>query len=263
VVASSPVGDADSVGRLRTLGSIYGRIARTYRVSARSLLLLAVIVFVPLGLFDAITLRADLGSVDFSNGLQVVGVLGALAALTVTGLVGEVFYSGAVAISLTHPEHGKPPPLRAIARRLKYGRLIAVDLLYGLFVTVGLVALVAPGVLLFVWLGLAGPVVEMEGRTVRGAFIRSWRLVRGSFWTVMFVLVPIEIVGDAVADGVAGLVHHLLGESLVATWAAETLSNIAFTPVFAVAAVLLTIDLIAKKDGSGPGLNPTLAEAIA
>ena len=49
-------------------------------------------------------------------------------AITTTGLLGEVFYSGAVALSLTHPEHEQPPPLRELARRINYGRLIVVDL---------------------------------------------------------------------------------------------------------------------------------------
>ena len=34
-----------------------------------------------------------------------------------TGLLGEVFFSGAVAVSLTHPEHEKPPSIAEVARR--------------------------------------------------------------------------------------------------------------------------------------------------
>ena len=45
------------------------------------------------------------------------------------------------------------------------------------------------------------------------------------------------------------LVHQPFGHSLLATWLAESLSNIVLTPVYAVAAVLLTLDLIAEKDG--------------
>jgi hypothetical protein len=237
------------VTELTRLISIYARIAHTYVRWAPSLVLLALIVFVPLGLIDAITIEADIGSLNVSNGLAFAALAGALVALTVTGLVGEVFYSGAVAVSLTHAEHGHAPGLREISRRLNYRRLIAVDLLYGLVVVVGLILLVVPGVAAFVWFGLAGPVVEIEGRTVRGAFRRSWDLVRGRFWTVLLVLGPIEVVGDGLADFATGQVHHLLGDSLPATWAAESLSNVALTPIYAVAAVLLTLDLIAEKDG--------------
>jgi hypothetical protein len=90
-------------------------------------------------------------------------------------------------------------------------------------------------------------VVEIEGRTVLGALRRSASLVRGNFWLVLLVLGPVEIAGDVVGELVGHGVHSLLGESFVATWAAESASNIAFTPVFAVAAVLLTLRLIREK----------------
>jgi hypothetical protein len=240
--------------RIRPI-SIYVRIARTYARRAPSLLLLAVVVFVPLGLIDAITVNAEVGSLSASNGLLLVAAAGAVVALTVTGLIGEVFYSGAVAISLTYAEHGRAPSLREIASRLNYRRLIAVDLLYGLIVAAGLILLFAPGVAAFVWFGLAAPVVEIEGRGVRGAFQRSWDLVRGRFWTVLMVLGPIEVAGDGIGGLAAGLAHRLLGHSLLGTWIAESLSNVVLAPIFAVATVLLTLDLIAEKDGVRPRLH--------
>ncbi len=243
------------MGLVRRLGSIYARIGRTYLSRAPSLLLLAFAVFVPLGLLDALAAEISVDSLDVASGVKVAAVMAAAAALTVTGLLGEVFYSGAVAVSLTHPEHEKAPPISAVARQLDYRSLILVDIAYVAIVLVGLLLLVVPGVLAFVWLGLSGPVVEIEKRSVRGALARSVRLVRGNFWLVFLVLAPVELVGDAVTGFVAGLVHDLLGHSIFATWAAESLSNVAFTPVFAVAAVLLTLDLIAAKDG-GAGLEP-------
>jgi hypothetical protein len=238
------------VSDLARLISIYARIVRTYVRWAPSLLLLAVIVFVPLGLIEAITVEAEIGSLSVSNGLALAGLAGAVMVLALTGLLGEVFYSGAVAVSLTHAEDGRSPGLREISRRLNYRRLIAVDLIYGIVVTVGLILLAVPGVAAFVWLGLSGPVVEIERRTVRGAFRRSCDLVRGRFWTVLLVLVPIEIVGDGLTDSITSEAHHLLGHSLPATWAAESISNVALAPIYAVAAVLLTLDLIAEKDGT-------------
>ena len=241
--------------------SIYVRIVRTYARWAPSLLLLAVLVFVPLGLIDAISVNADVGSLSVSNGLLLAAAAGAVVALTITGLIGEVFYSGAVAILLTNTEHGRAPSLHQIARQLKYRRLIAVDLLYGLIIAIGLVLLLVPGVAAFAWFGLAGPVVEIEGRSVRGAFRRSWELVRGRFWTVLMVLGPIEVAGDGIAGLAADLAHHLLGHSLLGTWVAESLSGIVLAPIFAVAAVLLTLDLIAEEDGVGPHLHSAPSRA--
>jgi hypothetical protein len=235
--------------------SLYVRIVRTYAKWARSLLLLAVVVFVPLGLVHAITVHADIGSLDFGAGLRIFALTAALIALTATGLFGEVLYTGVVAISLTHPHDGAPPSLREIARQVNYRRLIAIDLIYAAIVALGLVAFVVPGVLAFVYLGLAAPVVEIEHRGVRAAFARSVQLVRGRFWVVLLVLVPIEIVGDAITDLATGAAHNLLGESLLAEWVADAFTNIAFTPFYAVAAVLIAVDLIREKDGGGAKLH--------
>jgi hypothetical protein len=240
----------------RRLASIYGRIARTYWTKAPSLLLLAAVVFVPVGFLDALTTGVDVDSLDINTGLEILAVIGATAAITMTGLLGEVFFSGAVAVSLTHPEHEKAPPILEVARRLDYRRLILVDIVYVAFVIVGLLLFFVPGIVVFVWFGLSGPIVEIEGRTVRGALTRSLKLVRGNFWLVFLVLGPVELVGDGVAELVGGFVHNLLGDSFFASWMAESASNIAFTPIFAIAAVLLTLDLIATKDPGGAGLRP-------
>ncbi|HEX3324521.1 MAG TPA: hypothetical protein VHR65_05215 [Solirubrobacterales bacterium] len=237
------------MGRRAELASIYARIGRTYVTWAPSLLLLAVVVFVPLGLIHALTVNAEVGSLNFSGGVKLVAAAAAVLALAATGLIGEVFYTGAVAISLTHPHRGKSPSLREIARTVNYGPLIAIDLIYGALVAVGLVAFVIPGILAFVWLGLAAPVIEIEHRGIRAAFGRSVRLVRGKFWIVAFVLIPIEIAGDSLTDLATGIAHNLLGGSLLSEWLADVLTNVAFTPFYAVAAVLLTVDLIREKGG--------------
>lgn len=240
--------------RLRPL-PLYAEIGRTYLKWAPSLLLLAVIVFIPVGLVHTIAIHPDINALDLDGVLQILGVVLAVMALAVTGLLGEVFYTGAVAISLTHPRDGRPPSLGEIARMVKYRRLIAIDLLYGVAVAVGLVLLVAPGVAAFVWFALAAPVVEIEGRGVRAAFARSVRLIRGRFWTVFAVLVPIELVGDGIATLAAGIAHDLLGETFLSEWLADVLANLAFTPFYAVAAVLITVTLIREKDGGGAELH--------
>src|SRR6476620_864550 len=107
--------------RTRSLLSIYARIGQTYWRWAPSLLLLAVVVFVPLGAIHALTLEAHIGSFDLNGGLHLLALAGAVLALAATGLVGEVFYTGAVSILLTHPHDGQAPSLREIARMVKYG----------------------------------------------------------------------------------------------------------------------------------------------
>jgi len=237
------------VSKRQQVLSTYARIGRTYVRWAPSLLLLAVVVFVPLGLVHAIALEAELGSTGFTASFKLLAVIVAVLALAATGLVGEVFYTGAVAISLTHPHDGEPPSLREIARMVNYGPLIAIDLLYGAMVAIGLVSLVMPGILAFVWFGLAAPIVEIEHTGIKAAFARSVHLVRRRFLVVAAVLIPLELLGDGLTDLTAVLCHGLFGSELLCDWLADVLSNLAFTPFYAVAAVLLTVDLIREKGG--------------
>jgi hypothetical protein len=239
----------------RRLAAAYADIWRTYWGWMPSLLLLAVFVFLPLGLLDALSLRVDVASLDITSGIKVAALVLAVGAVTMTGLLGEIFFSGAIAISLTHPHGERPPKLHEIVGRIKYGRLIVVDIAFVSIVAAGLLLAVVPGVLAFIFLGLAGPIVEIEERSAGGALRRSFELVRGSFWFVFWVLAPIEVLGDAIGGGVAGFIHHELGDTFIATWLAESVSNAVLSPIFAVAAVLLTVELIAAKEGEAPPLH--------
>jgi hypothetical protein len=241
--------------KLRDAPALYVRIVRTYFSWAGTLLPLAVFVFVPLGLIHAIPVHFDVTHLDIDGAIELFVLILAIIALGATGLMGEVFYAGAVSIALTHPHDGDPPSLREVVRMINYKRLIAVDLLYVLFVAIGLAAFVVPGILLYVYLGLAAPVVEIEQQSVRAAFTRSFHLVRGHFWLVAAVLIPLEVAGDVITNVAIDVAHGLLGETLLTEWLADTVTNILFTPFYAVAAVLLTLDLIKDRDGTAPRLH--------
>jgi len=249
-------GGQSSVARgTESLPGLYRRIVQTYVSWGRSLILLAAVVFVPLGLLDAIPLSVSIDSFSLGSGALALALIVAALALLGTSLVGEVFYSGAVAVSLTHGEEGRPPTLREISRHLDYRSLIAVDVLYTALVVAGFALFVLPGILLYILLALAGPVVELEQHGVRAAFARSMRLVRGHFWLVLAVLAPIELLSEGVGALAELLAHDLLGSSLWSDWLSESLSNVVATPFVAVALVLLTVELIAARDGRGPRLH--------
>jgi hypothetical protein len=218
----------------RRVGGTYAAIARVYRDWWGAILLLGVVVFVPLGLIDAAANQVDVQSLDLDSGIKVFALIATAGAVTTTGLLGEVFFA------------------EDLARRISYGRLVLLDIAYVVIVAIGIVLLVVPGIAAVVLLGLAGPAVELEHRTVRGAFARSYRLVRTDFWLVFWVLIPTEIAGDALGDAAEGLAHHVLGQSFFSTWLSESVSNIVLSPVFAISAVLLATRLIAAVDGSGP-----------
>ena len=232
---------------------IYARTARTYWRRGWYLLLLGIAVFVPLGLLEALADSAPEIEVSSLGELADIGkdalILG-LMAQSFTSLLGDVFYSGAVGLALKRGERSKPPTLGTVARHLSYGRLIAVDLLIGLGTAVGLVALIVPGVVFFTWFALAGPIVELEGIGVRAAFARSRRLVRGHFWRVLIVLVPIAVASELLSTASLQVVHDAIHAPLLGDWVGEAATNILLSPFYAVAAVLITLEL-SRRDRQG------------
>ncbi|HEX4307521.1 MAG TPA: hypothetical protein VHZ54_15910 [Solirubrobacterales bacterium] len=243
------------MNRRRRLLRIYARLGRTYWAWGPRLLALATLVFIPLGFVDALLEQVDTSSLDVTSGFKVAALIGALAAVTASGLFGEVFFSGAIAASLTHPEDEESPGFRHLARHISYGKLIVVDLIFVVAVILGALVFLVGAVVVAVYFYLAGVVVELEKRSVREGFARSFRLVRGHFWMVAAVVLPIEIVGDAINDALVGAAHSLLGHGLLAAWVGESVGNILTAPVASVAIVLLTLDLIHHRDGAAPRLK--------
>ena len=78
---------------------------------------------------------------------------------------------------------------------------------------------------------------------MRAAFTGSRRLVRGHFWTVLAVLGPITLASEALSDAALAIAHRVLGDTVLADWLAESATNIGLSPFYAVAAVLMTLQL--------------------
>lgn len=252
---------ADRPAFLREVAEILTGIFRVYRAWWVDILVLSTIIFVPLSLLDA----ADSEAIDaLGSGESARAVVLVVAAflITATATIGEVFLAGAIGLSLIHAKEGRPPSLAFIARHLSYGRLIAVDILFVVMVATGFVLLVIPGLLAFAYLALAGPVVEIEDRGIRSSFKRSFQLVRGDFWLVLIVLLPVELFGGSVEKAAEIPIEALFGHNFVAVGLAEAMSDVLLSPLFAIAAVLLTRRLVERKEGTAlPG--PAFAELRA
>jgi hypothetical protein len=229
------------------VGPVYREIAATCRGLWPLLLATALIVFVPLGLLDALDERVGSADVDELTAGAILGLLVLALAHTASAMLGEVFYSGVVAAAVAERRAGARRPLLHIARSLPYRRLIVVDVLFALIVIVGVLLLVVPGLVFFTWFALAGPVVEIERRGAVPALRRSRELVRGSFWPVFAVVIPIELVTDVLTDGASALATWAVGDTLLGDWAGAVLAGVLVAPLFAVAVVVLAYRLIELK----------------
>jgi hypothetical protein len=119
-------------------------------------------------------------------------------------LLGTVFLSGFLSRLVREVEGGSErASVRTVVRTLPWGRLIGADLLVGLLVVVGLIALVIPGLAAIVFFAVVGPVIEIENRPVIAALRRSAHLVRRHFWPVALLVVLPLAVATGIFDSVA------------------------------------------------------------
>lgn len=227
-------------------GEVYHQIFHIYRAWWMYILPFAAVVLIPVEVLESLVSHQleSLPDGRFTDHFLLTIVAGVL---TSTSLLGQVFMAGAIGLSLIHTTGGNPPRLKWLASHISYGRLIAVDLLYLFAVTIGLLLLLVPGALAFYLLALAGPVVEIEERGIKGAFARSIRLVRTDFWLVFWVLAAAQLGGFIAGSGVEHLVGSLLGEETVAEAIAKGAAEVIVEPLWAIAAVLLTMRLIGMR----------------
>lgn len=226
-------------------------VARAYRRWWRPVLLLAAVIFVPLYLLDLTIVEL----VDAGFGDNVAGFLALLAgavAVMITSLFGQVLLAGVIGRWLVRPARGSAPEAVEVARRLRFGQLVLLGLASVALTITGLALLIVPGVVLAVMLAPAAPVMNIEGRAVGGSLRRAVGLVRSDFWLAFWVLLPVKL-----ASYLAGLaVSHgsavILGDETLAADLASLVSSVLISPIYAIAAVVLTLRLIASAGPCRP-----------
>jgi hypothetical protein len=137
------------------------------------------------------------------------------------------------------------PTFGEFLRTVPWGGLVLGALVYEAAVAVGLVLLVVPGVLVFVWGVVSGPVIVAEGCRATRAPWRSRELVRGSFRPVLLV----ALLGFVFTEVVAGTVAAVL-DSLPHDWAlvtGEYLVHVLTTPVLGMGTAVLYYALLERE----------------
>lgn len=112
-------------------------------------------------------------------------------------LFGLVLLSGVLSQLVQASHRGRGTSARGMLTSLAWGRLIRADLLVGLLVAIGLLALIVPGLLVFTFFALVGPVIEAENLPVLAALRRSASLVRPHFWwVVLLATLPAMVISE-------------------------------------------------------------------
>ena len=128
-----------------------------------------------------------------------------------------------------------------------FAQLLWTALLLGICVTLGLFALIIPGLIIGTLWSVAIPVVVCEARTAPQALGRSAQLVRGYGWqvfgvllvTAVILLVLLALANVIAANGIGAVVAELVANTLTA-------------PLFALAASVIYLELLQLKGESLP-----------
>jgi hypothetical protein len=221
------------------------RIGQVYVEQSRFVLPVALVLFVPLGLVEALAEHAfELESEDVEWD-QIAKFVPALLGQVAATSVGEVFFAGVVMSAVTESMEGRPrAPLRALVRTIPFGGLIVVDLLFSLGLAFGIVLLVVPGLVFFARYVLAAPLLEVEHAGVRSAFRRSRSLARGHALALLLLLGGVWLATELLASYLRENGGTALGESLAADWAIAIVLGVLVAPFWAVALCVVTWRLL-------------------
>ena len=217
-VAPEPAAGPRASRSLRLASLVLADAARVYVRGLPVIVPVAVIVF---GAIDVATHALgerlnhpveaiDTGSIAFAVAIILV--------LLVTLMFGEVLFAGLLDRVVEADLAGRPSPrIGAVVAGLPYGRLLMADgLVVGLGI-LGVLLFLLPGLAVFTLLGLAGPLVIIEGLRPWAALRRSFQLLRVRLGAaVLLVLLPGLIV-SSVEDWLATLTEHWPPALMVAT----------------------------------------------
>ncbi len=118
--------------------------------------------------------------------------------------------------------------------------LIAVSLLAGVGIAIGLVLLIVPGLFLATIWAVVAPVTVLERPGVLAAFGRSHELVRGNGWQVFGVIVLFILIFIAIGI-VLGIIGAILGD--VGQIVMNYIGSVITAPLVALAASVLYFEL--------------------
>lgn len=179
---------------------------------------------------------------DFDLGALLVG----LAVVLVFELLTTELLAAASEKMVANDLHGAHlPTFGEFVRTVPWGGLLLGTFVYEVGVAIGLVLFVVPGVLMFVWGVVSGPVIVAERYPATRAPWRSRELVRGAFRPVLLV----ALLGLVFTEVIAGTVAALL-DAFPHDWAlitGEYVVHVLTTPVLGMGTAVLYYALLDRE----------------
>ena len=166
-------------------------------------------VLVAMGLSVGLSLAATASSAD-SQALNVLGQFagsGAQILVELIAICGQTLLAGVVVVSVSESVLGRQATFKQTWARVRprFWRLLGYTLLSSLGIAAGTVCCILPGYALMAFWALGAPALVLEATGVFAAFSRSWRLVSGSFWRVLGIVVVTGLLAQVIAGAVAAV----------------------------------------------------------
>ena len=201
-------------------------------------------MWLPLALLELVGVVHDL-RIDTDH-FDVREVLVGLAVVLVFELLTTEVLAAASEKMVGNDLHGTYlPTFGEFLRTVPWVALLLGALIYELGVAIGLLLFVVPGVLMFAWGVVSGPVIVAEGCSATRAPWRSRELVRGSFRTVLLL----ALLGFVFTEVIAGAVAVAL-DALPHDWAlitGEYFVHLVTTPVLGMGTAVLYYALLDRE----------------
>ncbi len=252
----------------KTLGEILSAAFNIYKANASKLLLIVAVVVVPLSFISALfvgvvfagtkhdVIGTDLVITERSFGLFLAGALvTAIISIIISAALQAAILRAAAQATIGDPVDPEES-YRYGFKRL--GSVILVSILVGLAVVGGLILLIIPGIIFYVFLSVSVPVLIVENRRGTEAMGRSWNLVKGHAWHAFGVI----IVAGLIVGVISGIIGAIGGSAWVVRWVFTAIAQILTAPFTALVSVLLYLDLRARSEAlSADTLRAELAAA--
>ena len=224
------------------IGSVISRTFGIYADQASVLLPAAAVVFVVVGIIDAVL-------VAIAPVLLLIGFILSLVAVTLfTGMVVELVadvQDGRRDATVGQLLNAATPVL---------GQLILVGILAGIGITIGFILIIIPGLILITIWSVAAPVVVLERPGAVKALGRSRELVKGNGWQVFGVIVVLVI-----GVGIVSAIIESIGDSggTAAGIVVRVIVEILTAPISALAASVLYFELRGSTTSGAPEPDPS------